>query len=164
MDGIGSGFVGYSIPGVPSLRYDLSNSTCHVNPPGVYHTGARYSMIICRDYHPPGGGDMDEYTDAIRQQDMIYLVCRAPPSIHPFLGRHRATPYLLCPILVNVSMNRSRVVMATTFLRICVMKPEPRQEGYSILHNTICDGYLSMFELICVAGITGYLPNIPMHS
>ena len=50
------------------------------------------------------------------------------------------------------------------FVRICVMKPEPRREGYSILHNTICDGYLSMFELICVAGITGYLPNIPMHS
>ena len=46
-------------------------------------------------------------------------------------------PYLLCPILVNVSMNRSRVVMATTFLRICVMKPEPRREGYSILHNTV---------------------------
>ena len=54
MDGIGSGFVGYSIPGVPSLRYDLSNSIWHVNSPGVYHTGARYSMIICRDYHPPG--------------------------------------------------------------------------------------------------------------
>ena len=79
---------------------------------------------------------MDEYTDAVRQRDMIYLVCRAPPSIHPFLGRHRATPYLPCPILVNVSINRSRVVMATTFLRICVMKPEPRREGYSFLHNT----------------------------
>jgi len=60
------------------------------------------------------------------------------PSIHPFLGRHRATPYLLCLILVNVSMNRSRVVMATTFLRICVMKPEPRREGYSLLHNSVC--------------------------
>jgi len=54
MDGVGSGFVGYSIPGVPSLRYVLSNSTCHVNPPGVYHTGARFSMNICRDYHSAG--------------------------------------------------------------------------------------------------------------
>jgi len=144
MDGIGSGFVGYSIPGVPaslkewirpSLRYDLSNSTCHVNPPGGEMMSDHYG---CRVVLPPGGGDTDEYTDAVRQRDMIYLVCRAPPSIHPFLGRHRATPYLLCLILVNVSMNRSRVVMATTFLRICVMKPEPRREGYSLLHNSVC--------------------------
>eukprot|EP00751_Fragilariopsis_kerguelensis_P050914 CAMPEP_0171043254 /NCGR_PEP_ID=MMETSP0736-20130129/46891_1 /TAXON_ID=186038 /ORGANISM="Fragilariopsis kerguelensis, Strain L26-C5" /LENGTH=68 /DNA_ID=CAMNT_0011492191 /DNA_START=1 /DNA_END=203 /DNA_ORIENTATION=+ len=38
-----------------------------------YHTGA----------HPPGGGDMDEYSDVGCQQDMIYLLCRA--SRHPYI-------------------------------------------------------------------------------
>ena len=89
MDGIGSGFVGYSIPGVPaslkewirpSLRYDLSNSTCHVNPPGGEMMSDHYG---CRVGLPPGGGDTDEYTDAVRQWDMLYLVCRA--SRHPYI-------------------------------------------------------------------------------
>eukprot|EP00751_Fragilariopsis_kerguelensis_P044493 CAMPEP_0170995076 /NCGR_PEP_ID=MMETSP0736-20130129/11376_1 /TAXON_ID=186038 /ORGANISM="Fragilariopsis kerguelensis, Strain L26-C5" /LENGTH=155 /DNA_ID=CAMNT_0011421161 /DNA_START=267 /DNA_END=735 /DNA_ORIENTATION=+ len=79
MDGIGSGFVGYSIPGVPtslkewirpSLRYDLSYSTCHVNPPGGEmmsdHYGCRVVLpldtpllLFLLGYHtgahPPGG-------------------------------------------------------------------------------------------------------------